>query len=319
MYRVGIDLGGTNIVSGVVDENYNIVAKARLKTNSKRGFEAVVQDMATTVKMALEKANIDISQVDAIGIGSPGAINSEKGIVNYAYNLGFKDVPITDMIEEKLGIKTFLENDANAAAYGEFIAGAGKGTKNFILITLGTGVGGGIIINSKIFSGFNFVGAELGHSVIVQDGEQCTCGRKGCWEAYASATALIRQTKAEMVKNKNSVMWEITEGDIENTDGLTAFDAMRKGDASGQKVVEEYINYIATGIVNMVNIFQPEVFCIGGGICNEGETLLNPITQKLNVENFGKNVEPKVKLKTATLGNDAGIIGAAYLFDLRNA
>ena len=317
MYRVGIDLGGTNIVSGVVDEQYNIIAKARLKTNSNRGFEAVVHDMATTAKMALEMANVDISEVDAVGIGSPGAINSEKGIVNYAYNLGFKDVHLTEMLENELGVKTFLENDANAAAYGEFIAGAGKGTNDFILITLGTGVGGGMIINNKIFSGFNFVGAEIGHMVIVQDGEQCTCGRKGCWEAYASATALIRQTRAEMLENKSSVMWEIVKGNIDNVNGLTAFDGMRKGDISAKKVVDEYINYIATGVVNMVNIFQPEVFCIGGGICNEGETLLNPIIEKLNAENFGKNVEPKVKLKTATLGNDAGIIGAAYLFDMK--
>lgn len=317
MYRVGIDLGGTNIVSGVVDEQYNIIAKARLKTNSNRGFEAVVHDMATTAKMALEMANVDISEVDAVGIGSPGAINSEKGIVNYAYNLGFKDVHLTEMLENELGVKTFLENDANAAAYGEFIAGAGKGTNDFILITLGTGVGGGMIINNKIFSGFNFVGAEIGHMVIVQDGEQCTCGRKGCWEAYASATALIRQTRAEMLENKSSVMWEIVKGNIDNVNGLTAFDGMRKGDISAKKVVDEYINYIATGVVNMVNIFQPEVFCIGGGICNEGETLLNPIIEKLNAENFGKNIEPKVKLKTATLGNDAGIIGAAYLFDMK--
>lgn len=317
MYRVGIDLGGTNIVSGVVDEQYNIIAKARLKTNSNRGFEAVVHDMATTAKMALEMANVDISEVDAVGIGSPGAINSEKGIVNYAYNLGFKDVHLTEMLENELGVKTFLENDANAAAYGEFIAGAGKGTNDFILITLGTGVGGGMIINNKIFSGFNFVGAEIGHMVIVQDGEQCICGRKGCWEAYASATALIRQTRAEMLENKSSVMWEIVKGNIDNVNGLTAFDGMRKGDISAKKVVDEYINYIATGVVNMVNIFQPEVFCIGGGICNEGETLLNPIIEKLNAENFGKNIEPKVKLKTATLGNDAGIIGAAYLFDMK--
>ena len=234
MYKIGIDLGGTNIVSGVVDENYNIIAKARIKTNSPRPSEEIVADMIESAKQAVSKAGLTFADIDCIGVGCPGSIDPKEGVVIYSNNLDFNDVPVTRMIEEKLSKKVFIENDANAAAYGEFVAGAGKGSENFVMITLGTGVGGGVIINKKLFSGFNYAGAELGHTVIVENGEECTCGRKGCWEAYASATALIRQTKAEMERNKNSYMWKLCDGNIDKVDGLTAFDAMRKGDASGK-------------------------------------------------------------------------------------
>ncbi|MBQ3817540.1 MAG: ROK family protein, partial [Clostridia bacterium] len=209
-----------------------------------------------------------------------------------------------------------IENDANAAAYGEYIAGAGKGTENFVAVTLGTGVGGGVIINGKIYSGSNYAGAELGHTVINMDGEACTCGRKGCWEAYASATALIRQTKQEMIKYPQSVMWDMCEGDINKVSGRTAFDAMRKGDLAGKKVVDDYIKYVAVGISNNINIFQPEVICIGGGVSKEGDTLVIPIREYVSGENYARNVEKKTEIKTAALGNDAGIIGAAYLCNL---
>ncbi len=317
MYKIGIDLGGTNIVSGVVDENYNIIAKARIKTNSPRPSGEIVADMIESAKQAVSKAGLTFADIDCIGVGCPGSIDPKEGVVIYSNNLDFNDVPVTRMIEEKLSKKVFIENDANAAAYGEFVAGAGKGSENFVMITLGTGVGGGVIINKKLFSGFNYAGAELGHTVIVENGEECTCGRKGCWEAYASATALIRQTKAEMERNKNSYMWKLCDGNIDKVDGLTAFDAMRKGDASGKSVVDNYISHISTGIVNMINIFQPEILCIGGGICNEGEVLTNPINEVLKRENYARDVELKAQVKTAKLGNDAGIIGAAYLCDIK--
>lgn len=316
MYKLGIDLGGTNIVAGVVDENYKIVATAKRKTNLPRPAEAVLDDMAAVALEAVENAGLTIDDIDAAGVGSPGAIDPVNGIVCYANNLGFYDIHVAEMLTKRTGIAFYLENDANAAAYGEYIAGAGKGTNNFVMITLGTGVGSGVIINGKIYSGSNFAGAELGHTVISMDGEMCTCGRHGCWEAYASATALIRQTKQAMIKYADSVMWELCGGDIKAVNGVTAFDAMRKGDAAGKAVVDKYISYIGVGIANNINIFQPEIICIGGGISKEGDNLTVPLKEFVKGENYARNIVKKAEIKTATLGNDAGIIGAAYLCDL---
>ena len=315
MYKLGIDLGGTNIVAGVVDENYKIVATGKVKTNLPRPAEEIIDEMVKAANMAIEAAGLKISDIDSMGVGSPGAIDPVNGVVCYANNLGFYNVPMAKMLKERTGVDFYIENDANAAAYGELLAGAGRGKKNFVAITLGTGVGGGIIIDGKIFSGFNHAGGEVGHTVIVQNGEQCACGRQGCWEAYASATALIRQTKFAMIKDPSSVMWEIA-GTIENVNGLTAFDAMRRGDETAKKVVDQYIEYIAVGLVNMINIFQPEVICIGGGVSKEGDTLIKPIKSYARLDRYSKNVATQTEIKTAELGNDAGIIGAAFLCNL---
>ncbi|MEE1198435.1 MAG: ROK family glucokinase [Acutalibacteraceae bacterium] len=316
MYWLGIDLGGTNIATGVVDENYNIIGRGKVKTNrAGRTPDDIADDMAKAVFMAIEDAGIDKSEIVAMGIGSPGSIVPETGTVAVANNLGFKNLPLCQMLKDRTGFDFYIENDANAAAYGELLAGAGRGKKNFVAITLGTGVGGGIIIDGKIFSGFNHAGGEVGHTVIVQNGEQCACGRQGCWEAYASATALIRQTKFAMIKDPTSVMWEIA-GTIENVNGLTAFDAMRRGDETAKKVVDQYIEYIAVGLVNMINIFQPEVICIGGGVSKEGDTLIKPIKSFARLDRYSKNVAMQTEIKTAELGNDAGIIGAAFLCNL---
>ncbi len=319
MYRLGIDLGGTNIVAGVVDENYKIVATAKRKTNCPRPAEEIVDDMAAAAMEAIKAAGLKKEDIEAAGVGSPGAIDPVGGVVSYANNLGFIDVPMAKMLNERTGIDFYLENDANAAAYGEFVAGAGKGTKNFIMITLGTGVGGGIIVNGKIYSGSNYAGGELGHTVINMDGEMCTCGRQGCWEAYASATALIRQTKQAMIKYSDSIMWKLCGNDINAVNGITAFDAMRQGDAAGKYVVEKYINYIAVGIANNINIFQPEIICIGGGISKEGDNLIVPLKSFVDGENYARNIDKKAEIKTALLGNDAGIIGAANICDLYKA
>ena len=316
MYKLGIDLGGTNIVAGVVDENYNIVATGKLKTNAPRPAEEIVDDMVKAVNMAVENAGLKLSDIDSMGVGTPGAIDPVNGIVSYANNLDFYNVPMAKRLKERTGADFYIENDANAAAYGEFIAGAGKGTNDFIAITLGTGVGGGIIIDKKIYSGSNYAGGELGHTVISMGGEMCTCGRQGCWEAYASATALIRQTKQAMIRYPKSVMWEMCENDINKVNGKTAFDAMRKGDDAGKMVVDKYIEYIAVGISNNIIIFQPDVLCIGGGISKEGDTLINPIKAYFDGENYARNIEKKTEIKVAALGNDAGIIGAAYLCNL---
>ena len=316
MYHLGIDLGGTNIAVGVVDENFKIVGRGKMKTNAPRPAEEICDDMATAVKMAVEDAGLTMDDIDTIGIGAPGSINPHTGMIAVSNNLQFEKVPMGPMLKERLGRDVFIENDASAAAYGEFLAGAGRGTQDMVAITLGTGVGGGVIIGGKLFSGSNLAGGELGHTVIVQGGEQCTCGRKGCWEAYASATGLIKLTKASMEANPNSKMWELCDGDINNASGRTAYDGMRADDEAAKEVVKKYEEYVACGITNMVNIFQPEVLCIGGGISKEGDTLLAPIVKVVDAERFTKNVEKQTVVKFAELGNDAGIIGAAYIHKL---
>lgn len=313
MYRVGIDLGGTNIAVGVINEKFQIIGRGVKKTNATRPAEAICDDIAFATVDAIKDAGITIDDISSIGIGAPGSINPTTGIIAFSANLGFNNLPIVNMLEGRIGKKIYIENDANAAALGEMIAGAGKGAENFVAITLGTGVGGGVIIGGKMLLGNNFAGGELGHTVIVHGGAQCSCGRKGCFEAYASASGLIRLTKEKMLRVKDSLMWEIVENNIENVNGKTAFDAMRKGDVAGTQVVDEYCDYLACGITNMINIFQPEILCIGGGVSKEGDNILNRINKIVENERYSKNIEKQTIIKTATLGNDAGIIGAAML------
>lgn len=312
MYTIGIDLGGTNIVSSVVDEKYNIVASSKTPTNAIRSAEEIFDDIAKVSKEAVEKAGIEMSDIESVGLGTPGTVNGD-GIIEFANNLGFNNVPAKDMLVERLGVeKVFIENDANCAALGEAYAGVGNGAKDFVAVTLGTGVGSGVIVDGKIVNGVNFAGGECGHMVIMVDGEECTCGRKGCWEAYASATALIRQTKKAMEENPDSVMHQLAaeEGKVS---GRTAFDAMRKGDIAGIKVVDKYIKYVSCGLINLVNALQPEIICIGGGICNEGETLMKPLRRYVQAERYSIHSKIQTKIVKAELGNDAGVIGAAIL------
>ena len=312
MLNIGIDLGGTNIVAAVVDENYAILGKSKTPTATPRSAEEIFDDIAKVCKEAMADANVTIADIASIGMGTPGTVNGE-GVIEFANNLGFDNVPAKQMLIDRLGeLPVFIENDANCAALGEAYAGCGNGSKNFVAVTLGTGVGSGIIVDGKIVSGVNFAGGECGHMVIVVDGEPCTCGRKGCWEAYASATALIRQTKAAMEADPDSVMHELAaeEGKVS---GRTAFDAMRKGDISGINVVNNYIKYVACGLINLVNALQPEIICVGGGICNEGETLMKPLRRYVQAERYSIHSKLQTKIMKAQLGNDAGVIGAALL------
>ena len=266
MYRLGIDLGGTNIVAGLVNKDYKIVARASCKTNVPRPESEICDSMAEVAKKAVAKAGITMEDVESIGIGVPGAVNPKTGVIEYSANLFFHNWEVVKMMEERLNTKVIIENDANAAALGEYLAGSAKGAKNAVAITLGTGVGGGIIIDGKIYSGSNYAGAELGHMVIVKDGKECGCGRKGCWEAYASATGLINLTKQKILSEKLdfSYMLKQCDGDINKVNGKTAFDAAAAGDPDAQEVLDEYFGYLATGLVNIINIFQPAVVCIGG-------------------------------------------------------
>lgn len=314
MYYLGIDLGGTNIAAGIVDENHKILAKGSVPTLSKRPLDEIMTDMANLCKRLISDIGITVNDIEYAGIASPGTCDSENGVVVFSNNIVMHNYPIAAVLKEKLGVeKVLIDNDANSAALAEAIAGAAKGASSAIMITLGTGVGGGIIIDGKIFSGHNHAGAELGHMVIEKGGRQCTCGRRGCWETYSSATGLINMTREKMEQVKDSAMWELVGGDINAVGGKTAFQAKRMNDKAGAEVVDSYIEYLAEGLTNITNIFQPEVICIGGGVCNEGEYLMAPLRELVHKNNFARNSASQTRITRATLGNDAGIIGAAAL------
>ena len=314
MYTIGIDLGGTNIVASVVDDDYNIIGTSKTPTNSPRSADEIFDDIADVCEEAVKAAGLTMEDIDSVGMGTPGTVNQD-GVIEFANNLAFNNVPARTMLAKRINKpeeKVFIENDANCAALGEAYAGCGNGAKDFVAVTLGTGVGSGVIIGGKIVNGVNYAGGECGNMVIVVDGEQCSCGRKGCWEAYASATALIRQTKKAMEEYPDSLMHKLAkeEGKVS---GRTAFDAMRLGDIAGIKVVDDYIKYVACGLINIVNALQPEIICIGGGICNEGETLMKPLRRFVQSERYSIHSKIQTKIVKAELGNDAGVIGAALL------
>ena len=311
MHYLGIDLGGTNVAAAVVDREGTILGKVSLPT-PRAGAEAVADQMAAAARAAAEKAGVPLEQVESVGIGSPGTIEPEQGLIRFWSNLNFVDVPLGGLMEARLHKKIYLENDANAAALGEYAAGAGKGSQSMVAITLGTGVGGGAVLNGKLYTGFNYAGMEVGHFVIEYGGRLCTCGRKGCFEAYCSATALIKRTREVMEEHPDSLLWQLA-GSLEGVDGRTPFDAAAQGDAAAGKVIDEYVNYLGCGVASLVNIFQPEVFCIGGGPSAQGETLMAPVRYILNREDYARNSVRRTRLVRAALGNDAGIIGAALL------
>jgi len=313
-YYIGVDLGGTNIAVGICDENCNIIKKASRKTKAPRPAQEIAEDIVGTINDALALAGLSMEDTEWIGIGSPGDVDTVSGSISLAANLGFRDVPLAEMIQNLTGKTTFIDNDATAAAYGEFIAGAGKNYKSVLMVTLGTGVGGGVIIDGKTYGKFSGADNEIGHMGIAMDGRLCTCGRKGCAEAYCSATGLILTTKEYMEKYPSSKMWELAGGNLDNVNGRIAFDAMRAGDEAGKLVVDEYISQLAYAVTSYVNIFEPELVIIGGGICHEGETLLAPLRQQV-FPNILARFNPKrvPKIIKAELGNDAGIIGAAML------
>ncbi len=313
-YSIGIDLGGTNIKAGLCDEEGNLVKKASVKVNKEASAEEILDAMADLCKGLLDTTGVPMDCLEYVGLAAPGTADADKGMIVYANNLPFMKYPIADEFLKRFPVsKLYIENDANAAALGEAMCGGAKGLSDVVLITLGTGVGGGVIIKKHILSGFNFAAGELGHMVIEVGGRDCTCGRKGCWEAYSSATALISFTKESMKKDVESVMWEICGGDLSKVDGQTAFRAADKGDKSAKIVVHDYVQYLACGIVNIINIFQPEAICIGGGISNEGDNLFKPLMRYIELEQYSRYCDKKTDIRLAVLGNDAGIIGAAML------
>ena len=310
MYYIGIDLGGTNIAAGIVDDSGNIGKKMSVPTPSLDDYCVVVKAMAELSKKLVEEAGLSSADIVSVGIGCPGSIDCENNIVLYSNNLKMDKAPVGKEFQKYWDIPVFMENDANVAAFGEYIA-SGEKSKVFVAVTLGTGVGGGVVLDGKLFKGFNGAGAELGHSVLVFDGNMCTCGNKGCWETYASATALIRQTEEMMKKHPESLMHTIAK-DYGKVNGRVPYDAAKQGDEAAIEVVETYAKYVAAGLLSIVNIFQPDKVVIGGGVSNQGEYLIQPVREYVKKYDYNRYFE-KVKIETATLKNDAGIIGAALI------
>lgn len=317
MYRIGIDLGGTNIAAAIVSNDFKIVKKSSVPTGAQREPSLIMDDMAELCRKVCADAGITFDDIDAVGIASPGVANHDDGIVEYACNLPFRKFPICAELSKRIGVNNIrVENDANAAAWGEAVAGAARGTKNSLMITLGTGVGGGVIIDGKVFSGFNYAGAELGHIVIEVDGRPCGCGRRGCWEAYSSATGLVNMTKEKLAEceaaGRKTAMNDFVEK-YGKVNGRVAFDAMRAGDEAAKEVIDMYLKYLESGLASMINIFQPEVLSIGGGISGEGDSLIEMILPTIRDQQYGVGFTELTKVCIAELGNDAGIIGAAFL------
>lgn len=317
MYKIGVDLGGTNIAAGLVNESYELIAKKSVPTGAHREAECVLADMVRVCRELCEENGVPFEEIEGIGIASPGVVDGVAGVVKYANNLRFSEVPVADYFRRNLGVqRIFAENDANAAALGEAVAGAAKGVAISAMITLGTGVGGGIIIDGKVYAGFNFAAPELGHMVIEYNGRPCSCGRRGCWEAYSSATALIRMTAEKLEEcrttGRETLMTALVE-EKGKISGRTAFDAERAGDAAAAEVVECYLGYLACGLANIINAIQPDVLSIGGGVSGEGQSLLDRLIPMVRKEQYGVDYVKLTEIRIAQLGNDAGVIGAAAL------
>lgn len=310
---IGVDVGGMSIKAALVNKQGEIIYKSTKKTNSVEGGPGVLlKDIKELMIEHIEYASKNGDVVKGIGFGIPGVVNNAKGTIDYACNLGVENVNLRDYLSE-LNLPIYLSNDANVACLGEERYGAAKDYDNVVLLTLGTGIGGGVVIDDKLFEGVEGKGAELGHTTIVVDGEPCACGRKGCFEAYASASALLRYTRQEMKRNRDSLMWKYCKGDIENVDGLTSFECAKKGDVSANLVIDTYVKYLSEGVLNFCNIFRPEVILLGGGISNQDKYLIEKVKKYCADRNYGYKNTPVVEIRVASLKNDAGVIGAACL------
>ncbi|MBE7019712.1 MAG: ROK family glucokinase [Ruminococcaceae bacterium] len=312
-YYLGVDLGGTNIKAGITDETGNILLKTSVRTDSAGDAQKIADQMVGLCRELVEKAKVSMDDVEAVGVGIPGTVNAENGTVIYCNNLDMDGAPIGAMMQEQLQKPVYLANDASCAALGEFVCGSGKEHNSIILVTLGTGVGGGIILDGKLWEGLEGAGAEIGHMVVHIGGAECTCGRKGCFEAYSSATALVNQTKAAMEKHPESILHAVV-AKTGRVSAKTAFDAMRKGDQVAKEVVDNYLHYLSEGVANLINIFAPEAIILGGGVCNEGDALLVPLKEQVIAKCYGGDLIHHADISIASLGNDAGLIGAAMLF-----
>ncbi len=312
-YIIAIDLGGMSAKGALFTLDGEVLCEERVKTSKADGFDGTLQKLSDLAYTLIEAKGVSMDEVNAIGVGSPGIVDTKSGIILRWSNFDWNNVPFAETLSHLTGKKVIVSNDANVAALGEATYGATAKYQSSILLTIGTGVGGGMIFDGKIIEGFRSAGAELGHITIRKDGLPCACGRKGCYEKYASATALISQTRHAMVEDVNSKMWEIVGGKITNVDGRTAFEAARQGDETAKKVIEQFVGYLSEGIADFVNILRPEAIVLGGGVASEGEDLFVPLRKAVDERTYiAMDIVP-LKIVGATLGNRAGIYGAFCL------
>ena len=310
-YCIGIDLGGTGIKAGIVDLlKRQVLFTSSVPTRAPRPVKDIADDIASLCNKLCAEGGIGMNEIEWVGIATPGIVKGD--VVVLATNLGWENAPLAKVAEACIGKKVYIANDANTAAYAEAVWGVGEGKSSLVAVTLGTGVGGGIVIDGKILEGSNGFAAELGHVVINPVGRTCGCGKVGCLEAYCSATAIIKESREAMKKNKDSLMWDVCGGNIDKVNAKTPFDARAKGDASATAVIDEFLDYLALGVSNIFNILQPDVVCIGGGVSAQGDNLIVPLVERVKNIPFGTS-DAKDRIFAAKYKNEAGIIGAALL------
>ncbi len=311
--RIGIDLGGTFIKVGVIDPNNRIIGRSEWPTEAEKTWEQVVDNMVHAVEAALTDAARTLEDCEVVGVGCPGIIDAESGTVVYASNLRWNDVPLEETLRQRFGLPVHISNDANCAALGEVVAGAAHGCKNAVMLTLGTGLGSGIILNGKIFEGGGPGATELGHTMLRQDGELCGCGRRGCLEAYVSATALTREAKRAAQEHPESKLYALCGGNLDDMSGVIPFEAAKQNDPVAEQVVSRYINNLSDGIADVVNLFRPEVVLLGGGISRQGAYLTDRLRDQVAHRVIGGENSYLPEIRCAELENDAGMIGAACI------
>lgn len=312
MMYLGIDVGGTNLKAGLIDSSGTLLHKATCPVDQSLDAHALCRRIALLCQQVIQEYSAPSDAIQAVGVGLPGCVDAQTGVVLQTPNMPFHNTPFRDLFRQELDLPVYLGNDANCAALGEYRAGAAQGYDPALVITLGTGVGGGLVIGGQIFSGAANSGMEVGHMVTHPDGEACGCGHRGCWEQYASATALIRMTRQAMAQEPDSLLWSVCQGHLDQVEGRTPFHAAQQGDPTALQVVKDYVREVAVGLVNLVNILQPQIICLGGGISNAPDALLlEPLQALVHAGCFDPGVAPPIV--RAALGNDAGLVGAAML------
>ncbi len=315
MYYIGIDVGGTNLVAGLVNEKGRILDKVSHPVDKEMTPEALCAELARLSQKVCEMGAVEYGEIEAVGVGLPGLVDNRTGVVVQTPNMAFKNTPFREWFQRVWDVPVFLGNDANCAAAGEYWAGAAKGCDPAVVVTLGTGIGGGMVVGGKLFTGFANSGMEVGHMIIKPNGVLCNCGNRGCWEQYGSASALIRLTRLEMERDRGSALWELCEGDSFKAQGRTAFQGARLGDPASKRVLSAYLQGLSIGIINLINCLQPEIICLGGGISNaEDDLLLDPLRELVRQGSYDATMP--TRLEKAALGNDAGVVGAALVCNM---
>lgn len=312
MCYIGIDVGGTNLVAGLVDEEGTILDKMSHPVDRSLSARELCAQLIQLAEKVCEMGEMPPERIQAVGIGLPGLVDNKTGVVVQTPNMPFENTPLRELFQEAWDVPVYLGNDANCAALGEYWAGAAKGASPAVIVTLGTGIGGGMVVDGRLFTGYANSGMEVGHMIIHPNGTLCGCGNRGCWEQYGSATALIRLTQQEMERSPDSLLWKLCEGDRFKVQGRTAFQGARQGDPTAKRVLSAYLQGLSIGLVNLINVLQPEVICLGGGVSNaDDDLLLIPLRELVAGGSFDKKMP--TRLVRASLGNDAGVVGAALL------